>query len=121
LIFVFCFWCLGFAGCFLLGIAVIAPRASYSFATAQKSNQKRPPLQLRPVKGTGFPSRCMHNRAAPELAKNAQTCWHRKPTITQTPQWLALKVDDDSKEKNCIDVKLTFQLFILVCMLIFCF
>ena len=30
------------------GIAVLAPRASYSFATAQKSNQKRPPLQLRP-------------------------------------------------------------------------
>jgi hypothetical protein len=25
------------------GIAVLAPRASYSFATAQKSNQKRPP------------------------------------------------------------------------------
>ena len=31
---------------FWLGIAVFAPRASHSFATAQKSNQKRPPLRL---------------------------------------------------------------------------
>ena len=35
---------------FLLGIAVFAPRARYSFATAQKSTQKRPPRQLRPKK-----------------------------------------------------------------------
>jgi hypothetical protein len=33
-----------------LGIAVFAPRARYSFATAQKSTQKRPPRQLRPKK-----------------------------------------------------------------------
>jgi hypothetical protein len=33
---------------FLSGIAVLAPRASHSFATAQKSNQKKPPRQLRP-------------------------------------------------------------------------
>jgi len=32
------------------GIAGLAPLASYSFATAQKSNQKRPPRQLRPCK-----------------------------------------------------------------------
>jgi hypothetical protein len=35
---------------FCLGIAVFAPRASHFFATAQKSNQKKPPLQRRPKK-----------------------------------------------------------------------
>ena len=35
---------------FYLGIAGLAPQASNSFATAQKSNQKRPPRQLRPCK-----------------------------------------------------------------------
>ena len=58
---------------FKLGFAVVAPRASYSFAAAQKSNQKRPPLQLRPVKDTGFPTKRRSYHAAPELAKNAQT------------------------------------------------
>jgi len=43
---VFC--CLVFTVGFYLSIAGLAPLASYSFATAQKSNQKRPPQQLRP-------------------------------------------------------------------------
>ena len=34
---------LAFTTSFYLGIAGLAPLASYSFATAQKSNQKRPP------------------------------------------------------------------------------
>jgi hypothetical protein len=71
------------------GIAGLAPLASYSFSTAKKSNQKRPPRQLRPVKDTGFPFRQHHYHAAPELAQNAQTCWHRKPMITAPPKWLA--------------------------------
>ena len=59
---------------FYFGIAVVAPRASHSFATAQKSNQKRPPPRLRPcMKTQGFPFRCLYYHAAPELAKNAQT------------------------------------------------
>jgi hypothetical protein len=36
--------CLVFTCSFYLGLAVLAPRARYSFATAQKSTQKRPPL-----------------------------------------------------------------------------
>jgi len=82
-----------------LGIAGLAPLASHSFATAQKSNQKRPPLQLRPVKSTGFPFRQHRYHAAPELAKNAQTCWHRKPMITAPPKWL-VEVEGRSKEKQ---------------------
>ena len=35
---------LAFTISFYFGIVVVAPRASFSFATAQKSNQKRPPL-----------------------------------------------------------------------------
>jgi len=59
---------------FHFGIAVIAPRASHSFATAQKSNQKRPPPRLRPcIKTQGFPFMHLYYHAAPELAKNAQT------------------------------------------------
>ncbi len=50
-----------------LGISVFAPRASDSFATAQKSNQKRPPLRLRPAKDAGSPFRCSRYHAAPEL------------------------------------------------------
>ena len=73
----------------ILGIAGLAPRARHSFATAQKSAQKRPPQQLRPVKGTGFPFSHYRYHAVPELAKNAQTCWHRKPMITVPAKWLA--------------------------------
>jgi hypothetical protein len=32
-------WCLAFTRCFWLGFAVVARRARYSFATAQKSTQ----------------------------------------------------------------------------------
>jgi len=59
---------------FYFSIAVFAPRSSYSFSTAKKSNQKMPPRQLRPCKKTqGFPLKCGDYHAAPELAKGAQT------------------------------------------------
>ena len=91
------FYC-EFTGDFLLGIAGLAPLASHSLSTATKSNQKRPPRQLRPVKNTGFPSNRGGYHAAPELAKNAQTCWYREPMITTPVKWLA-KVDCESKSK----------------------
>ena len=40
---------------FLLGVVGLAPLASYSFATAQKSNQKKPSLRLAPRKKHGVP------------------------------------------------------------------
>ena len=46
------FWCLVFTAYFYLGIAGLAPLASHSFATAQKSDQKRPPLFVCPEKNT---------------------------------------------------------------------
>ena len=67
-------------------------------STATKSNQKRPPRQLRPVKDTGFPFNRGGYHAAPELANNAQTCWHREPMITTPVKWLA-KVGGESKAK----------------------
>ena len=80
------------------GIAGLAPRASYSLSTATKSNQKRPPRQLRPVKNTGFPFNRGGYHAAPELANNAQTCWHREPMIT-TPLKRLAKVEEESTAK----------------------
>ena len=63
-----------------LEIAVIAPRASYSFSTAKKSNQKKPPLQLRPCKETqGFPLRQHSYHAVKKLAENAQTVFTESP------------------------------------------
>jgi len=40
-------------------------------------------------KKQGFPFSQYRYHAAPELAKNAQTCWHRKPMITVPAKWLA--------------------------------
>ena len=55
-------------------IAGLAPLASYSFAAAQKSNQKRPSLQLRPCEKTqGFPLKQHRHYAVKKLAKDAQT------------------------------------------------
>ncbi len=82
----------------VLGIAVLALRARYSFATAQKSTQKRPPRQLRPVKGTGFPFSQHRYHAAPELAKDAQTRWRRKLMITVLTKWLA-EVEEGQNQK----------------------
>ena len=81
-----------FMGCFTLGIAVLAPQASHSLSTATKSNQKRPPRQLRPVKDTGCPFNRDIYHATPELAEDAQTCWRRSPMINAPIKWLA-KVD----------------------------
>ena len=59
-----------------------------------------------PVKDTGCPLNrgCYH--AAPELAKDAQTCWHRRPMITTTVQWLAevgkVKVNNCRNSKACV-------------------
>jgi hypothetical protein len=105
---------------FSLGIAVLAPRARYSFATAQKSIQKRPPLQLRPVKDTGYPLNHRYYHAAPELAYVVKhVCsdsWHRKPMIITMVQWLA-EVDLKSKSKtveqsNVCVIKFVFFLFL---------
>ncbi len=64
----------------VFGLAGFATQASYSFATAQKSNQKRPPPRLRPcMKTQGFPFNHLYYHAAPELAKNAQTA------VTESP------------------------------------
>ena len=48
-------WRLIFILFIYLGIAGLAPLASYSFATAQKSNQKRPPTSFAPRKTLGVP------------------------------------------------------------------
>ena len=47
--------CLIFTFYFSLEIAVRALRACYSFATAQKSSQKRPPNSFAPRKALGVP------------------------------------------------------------------
>ena len=41
-------WCLVFTTVFLFGIVGRAPQARYSFATAQKTNEKRPPRIICP-------------------------------------------------------------------------
>jgi len=84
---------LAFTVYFYLDIAGLAPQASYSFSAAKKSNQKRPPQQLRPVNDTGFPFSHYRYHAVPELAhvrKHVRSDnWHRKPMITAPPKWLA--------------------------------
>ena len=52
------FCCLAFTTYLNFNIAGLAPLASYSFATAQKSNQKRPPNSFAPRKAFGVPEFC---------------------------------------------------------------
>jgi len=69
---------LSFTGYFSFGIAVFAPRARYSFATAQKSTQKRPPRQLRP---------CIKHRGSQRKAIVSMLCQNSrtlKDTYAQT-------------------------------------
>ena len=44
-----------FTVAFYLGVAGLAPLASYSLSTATKSNQKRPPNSFAPRKAFGVP------------------------------------------------------------------
>ena len=106
------FWLSGLAPELCFSIAGVAPLASYSLSAATKSNQKRPPRQLRPVKGTGFPFNRNGYHAAPELANNAQTCWCRKPMII-TPLKRLAKVDWKSKARSITLVK-SYSGFILL-------
>ncbi len=95
--------CLIFKGVLVLSIAGLAPLARHSFATAQKSTQKRPPHQLRPVKSTGYPLSPHHRHAAKKLAhvkKHAcSNSFHGKPMTMAQPQWLA-EVEVKSKTEK---------------------
>jgi len=56
----------------------------------QKSNQKNAATSAAPLQKTqGCPLKNDGCHAAPELAKNAQTCWGRRPMKTIVFQWLA--------------------------------
>ena len=87
----------------MLGIAGLAPLASHSLPTAAKSNQKRPPQQLRPCKkhrGSHLASTVIMLRQNSPTLKNtyAQTCWRRKLMITALAKWLA-EVEEDQNQK----------------------
>jgi hypothetical protein len=114
-------WCLVFTLFFYSGFAVLAPRASHSLSTATKSNQKRPPRQLRPLKKQGYPLRQHHYHAAPELAHvekhERSDSWRRKPMIMALPQWLA-KVGNRSKSKT---VSILSTLIFSSCLFVFSF
>ena len=103
-----------------LGIAGLAPRASYSLSTATKSNQKRPPLQLRPCKE----HRGSHlSSAIIMLCQNSQTTLRHAGIesprkghwINGLLRWISSKVRSGACFYWC------FSKFVLVCVVSFCF
>jgi hypothetical protein len=83
---VFIYWYLGLVFCYAL-------RFSHRERGTLLQQPKRVPRKGRrysyaPEK-QGCPFIQHRYHAAPELAKNAQTCWHRNPMIMLLPKWLA--------------------------------
>ena len=84
--------------CFWFGFAVHAPRACHSFATAQKTNEKRPPRSYAPVKSTGVPDETAQLSCCERTRKQRSDSFHRKPMTTAQFQRLA-EVGLKSKDK----------------------